>query len=68
MHIYCVAKVEDKRQGENLKDCIRILGGKPIEINGHIEIDFTANVEVCETIIQIFEQFTEHAIYSEMPK
>lgn len=68
MCIYCVAKVEDERQGENLKECIKIIGGKPIEMNGCIEVEFVGNVEVCQTFIELFEQFANHGIYSESSK
>lgn len=68
MRIYCVAKVDDERQSDNLKECIKILGAKPIEMNRCVEVDFTGNVGVCETIIELFEQFKNHGIYSELPK
>ena len=67
MRIYCVAIVYDERQAENLKDCIKLLGAEPIETNGCVEVDYTGNIGVCETLIELFEQFADHGIYSETP-
>lgn len=65
MHIYCVAPIEDIRQAENLKDCIRILGAKPIEENGVIKTNYEGDEESCQRLIDLFKNFHNYGIYSE---
>ena len=65
MRVYCVAPIEDKKQARNLKDCIKILGGEPIEENGVIKTSYEGDQESCQRFIDLFKHFHNHGIYSE---
>lgn len=65
MKVYCVATLDNKQQIDNLCECIKIIGGTPKVCVTDVEVEFEGSEEKCELIMELFEQYTRHGIYSE---
>ena len=67
MKIYCVANLDNKQQIENLCLCLGIVGANPIVDKSSVTVEYEGHKEKCDLIIQIFEHYPRHGIYSESP-
>ena len=56
----CSATVEDELQQKNLCECIRILGGNPVQHNDTISVQYEG--EKVETMIELFGHYVNHSI------
>lgn len=65
MKIYCVATLDNNQQIDNLCECIKIIGGTPRVSGNDVDVEFEGLDEKCELIMELFEQYTRHGIYSE---
>ena len=65
MRVFCVASLDNKVQIDTLCECIRIIGGDPQVCLGDVNVEFEGSKEKCELMIELFEQYTRHGIYSE---
>lgn len=59
MMLHCEAIVEEELLQKNLCDCIKIIGGKPIQDGNKISVDYTGEPSKA---IALFEQFQVHSI------
>ena len=59
MMLHCEAIVEEELLQKNLCDCIKIIGGKPVQIGDTISVDYTGEPT---KVIALFEQFPNHTI------
>ena len=62
MHVICTAVVEDKRQIENLRDCIMILGGTPHIAGTSVCVEFAGDMATTNKFIELFSHYVEHEI------
>lgn len=65
MVIYCKGRIENNDEMENIKLCLRLVGGSPEVHNDEIEIDYKGNEENCKVIQEIFEEIPFHTIYTQ---
>ena len=65
MRVFCVATLDNDQQIENLCECITIVGGKPEICFSDVTVEFEGSKEKCELMMELFEQYTRHGIYSE---
>lgn len=65
MKVYCVATLDNKQQIDNLCECIKIVGAEPKVCVGDVSVEYEGDKEKCELLMEIFEQYSRHGIYSE---
>ena len=65
MKVYCVAALDNKQQVDSLCDGIKNIGATPKVCVTDVEVEFEGSEEKCELIMELFEQYTRHGIYSE---
>lgn len=65
MRVFCVASLDNKTQIDNLCECIKIIGGDPQVCLGEVTVEYDGTKEKCELLIELFEHYTRHGIYSE---
>lgn len=57
--VHCEAIVEEEQLQQNLCQCIKIIGGVPIQEGNTISVDYTGKPE---KVIELFEHFPVHSI------
>ena len=62
----CSATVENELQQKNLCDCIKILGGKPVQYGTTISVQYEG--EKADTMIDLFSNFVDHSIEASSQK
>lgn len=65
MYVFCTATLDNKAQIDNLCECIKIVGGVPNVCLGDVNVEFEGTEEKCELLMQLFEHYTRHGIYTE---
>ena len=65
MRVFCVATLDNQAQIDNLCECISIIGGDPKVCLCEVSVEFEGSKDKCELMIELFEQYTRHGIYSE---
>lgn len=65
MRVFCVATLDNKAQIDNLCECISIIGGDPIVCSSEVTVEFEGSKDKCELMMELFEQYNRHGIYSE---
>jgi len=65
MRVYCVATLDNKAQIDNLCQCIKIIGATPNVCMGDVNVEYEGSKEKCELLIELFEHYTRHGIYTE---
>lgn len=64
MRVFCVATLDNYTQIDNLCDQVRKIGGEPTVCLGDVTVEYEGNKEKCEKIMELFEQYTRHGIYT----
>lgn len=62
MKLKCSAVVENPVQRDNLCQCIRILGGEPVEYKDKVSVEYEGTDT--DKFIQLFEHYVRHEIHT----
>ena len=65
MRVFCVATLDNQPQIDNLVQCIEIIGGKPIVNGTDVLVEFDGEKSKADKLIELFEHYSRHGIYTE---